>query len=78
MLRTCLSLFSHSYILYVHIGAITVEDVLTMLPFENVLYECRYPGSTLRAAAEQSVSTYDRSKANNYLPYFLYFSGTDF
>lgn len=57
------------------IGAITLGDLLTLLPFENKLYEAEYSGRTLLDALEYSVISYDKNKDINFLPYFLLYSG---
>lgn len=66
-------IFSNVFNLFT--GAITLEDILVTLPFQNHLQICRMPGFTLKEALELSVSEYDSKKQYNYLRYFLHFSG---
>ncbi|XKL64905.1 hypothetical protein PGB90_004991 [Kerria lacca] len=59
-------------------GAITLADLLKVLPSNNQLFTSRISGSTLKFFLEFSVSEYETRRNNslyNFLPYFVNFSG---
>ncbi|XP_065212232.1 protein 5NUC-like [Planococcus citri] len=56
-------------------GALTVEDLMTLLPFENKMVEMKLRGSTIRKVLEFGVSTYNPEDTSYVSRYFLHFSG---
>ncbi|XP_065212223.1 protein 5NUC-like [Planococcus citri] len=56
-------------------GALTVEDLMTIMPFENKLVEVKLRGSTIRKALEFGASRYDPDDTTFIPHYFLHFSG---
>ncbi|XP_065212245.1 protein 5NUC-like [Planococcus citri] len=56
-------------------GALTVEDLMTFLPFENKFVEMKLRGSTIKKALEFAVSTYNPDDTFYKPSYFLHFSG---
>lgn len=56
-------------------GALTVEDLFNVLPYENQVIEISFYGSVVKRILEISVSAYDPALAPHYISNFLHFSG---
>ncbi|XP_065212257.1 protein 5NUC-like [Planococcus citri] len=56
-------------------GTLTIEDLMTVMPFENKLVEMKLRGSSIRKALEFGVSTYSPDQTSYHASYFLHFSG---
>lgn len=56
-------------------GAMTVEDLFNVLPYENQICEISVYGKTVKEILEISVSAYSDRTKNRYVAGFLHFSG---
>ncbi|XP_065212188.1 protein 5NUC-like [Planococcus citri] len=56
-------------------GALTLETLMTIMPFESELVEVELRGSTIRKSLEFGVSMYTSEDTTFYSSYFLHFSG---
>lgn len=54
-------------------GNLTLEDMMTALPFQDKLFQCRLFGKEIKQVLEWSVA--DFKPTDRYLHHFLLFSG---
>ncbi|XP_065222021.1 protein 5NUC-like [Planococcus citri] len=56
-------------------GALTLEDFMYIMPFENKMYQLTARGSTIRQFLEKSISAYDKDAIDFDSKHYIEFSG---